>query len=157
MPHPQKYDKKQRGLYMTDRYILRYEGIRVYERQRIVSDHSPDTLLVCKSCENTVTYKETKQGNTRLHCPNCDKYRGQPYAGRRDTKWKPYETPPLLLMIWEDLVYALAHATPKQSDLSRMMFAVTLSWMSRILGIDKITEEELNDIDKETGNDITSN
>jgi len=142
---------------MTGSSILQYEGIRVYERQKIVSDQSPDTLLVCKTCESLVTYKGTKRGNTRLHCPNCDKYRGQPDVGRHDTKWKSYETPALFLIIWEDLVYALAHATPKQSDLSRMMFAVTLSWMSRILGIDKITEEELNDIDKETGNDITSN
>lgn len=138
---------------MTGRSILQYEGKRVYERQKIVSDHSPNILLVCKTCETLVTYKETKRGQTRYHCPSCNKYRGQPISGRCNTKWKSYETPALLLIIWEDLVYALAHATPKQSDLSRMMFAVTLSWMSRILGIDKITEEELNDIDKETSND----
>ncbi len=145
MPHPQKPEKKQRGLCMTmtGRSILRYEGKRIYERQRIVSDHSPDTLLVCKTCGSPVTYKETKRGQTRYHCTNCDKYRGQPISGRCNTEWKSYETGPLLLMIWEDLVYALACATPKQADLSRMMFAVTLSWMSRLLGIDKITGEEL--------------
>ena len=128
---------------MPDRSILQYEGKRVYEGQRIVSDHSPYTLLVCKTCESAVTYKETKRGQTRYHCTNCDKYRGQPISGRCNTEWKSYETGPLLLMIWEDLVYALACATPKQADLSRMMFAVTLSWMSRLLGIDKITGEEL--------------
>ena len=140
---------------MPDKSILQYEGTRVYERQKIISDQSPDTLLVCKSCESLVTYKGTKQGNTRLYCPNCGKYRGQADTGRHDTKWKSYEEAPLFLIIWEDLVYALAHSTPKQTNLSRMMFAVTLSWMSRLLGIDKITEEELNDIDKETCNDTT--